>query len=98
MITLSHPNPNLFIQVAPLLTAGGNLDWFKDVMEYKSFAEMLDNSLEAKSTKLLYLPYLKGERSPFIDPLARGALIGLDTQTNKKILGRTILEGVCLAF
>ena len=98
VITLSHPNPNLFIQVAPLLTAGGNLDWFKDVMEYQSFAEMLDNSLEAKSTKLLYLPYLKGERSPFIDPLARGALIGLDTQTNKKIMGRTILEGVCLAF
>ena len=98
VITLSHPTPNLFIQVAPLLTAGGNLDWFKEVMEYPSYEEMFNNSFEVTTSKLLYLPYLKGERSPFIDPLARGALIGIDTQTDKKQIGRTVLEGVCMAF
>ena len=98
VITLSHPNPGFFIQVAPLMTAGGNFDWFKDLMEYSSHEELINNALAAPPSKLLYLPYLKGERSPFIDPLARGALIGLESESDRKYIGRAVLEGVCLAF
>ena len=66
-------------------------------MEYPSYEEMFNNSFEVTTSKLLYLPYLKGERSPFIDPLARGAPIGIDTQTDKN-KSEELYEGVCMAF
>jgi xylulokinase len=47
---------------------------------------------------MLYLPYLSGERSPFSDPLARGAFIGIAKTTDKAALYRAVLEGVVYAY
>jgi xylulokinase len=44
------------------------------------------------------LPYLNGERSPFSDPFARGAFIGLEPRHTQADLARAVLEGVALAY
>lgn len=44
--------------------------------------------------KLLYLPYLMGERTPHLDPNARGVFFGLSAIHEKKHLIRAVLEGV----
>ena len=59
---------------------------------------MIQIALEQPTRKLLYLPYLQGERSPFIDPHARGVWLGLNRQTNRASLTRAVLEGTCFAF
>ena len=96
--TLAHPSADLFIQVAPILTAGDNLAWVKDLFGFNSYEEMIQIALEQPTGKLLYLPYLQGERSPFIDPHARGVWLGMNRQTNRASLTRAVLEGTCFAF
>ena len=96
--TLAHPAADLFIQVAPILTAGDNLAWVKELFGFNSYEEMVQIAIEQPAGKLLYLPYLQGERSPFIDPNARGVWLGMNRQSNRASLTRAVLEGACFAF
>ncbi len=46
------------------------------------------------ANKLLFLPYLMGERSPLLDEKARGVFFGLSAMHTRKDLSRAVLEGV----
>ena len=50
------------------------------------------------SDGLLFLPYLSGERSPYPDPLARGAFVGLTLGHDRRHLTRAVLEGVAFGL
>ncbi len=43
---------------------------------------------------MIFLPYLTGERTPYPDPNARGAFVGLTVRHGKSHLVRAVLEGV----
>lgn len=98
VLTLAHPNPALYIQVAPLLTAGGNLEWVRNLFSVDDYDTVIAEALSSPPSSLLYLPYLRGERSPFSDPHVRGAFVGLQMDTRKRDLYRAVLEGVALAY
>ncbi|MDQ7026098.1 MAG: FGGY family carbohydrate kinase [Anaerolineae bacterium] len=98
VITLAHPRNDHFIQVAPLMTAGGNLDWILSLFDDENYGTLISSALDEKPSKLLYLPYLNGERSPFSDPFARGTFVGLTGQTSKQVMTRAVLEGVIYAY
>lgn len=109
VFTLRHPDPQRYIQVAPMLTAGGNVDWWRTQVancelraqgvpaSYEYLNEQAATAL-AGSGGVIYLPYLAGERSPFSDPHARGAFIGLSTRTTQAEMARAVLEGVAFAY
>lgn len=46
------------------------------------------------ANRLIFLPYLMGERSPILDPNARGVFFGLTTIHSKYDMLRSVLEGV----
>ncbi len=98
VITLAHPHPDAFIQVAPLMTAGGNLAWVKNLFQAADFAAVIQQAFDRPPATLLYLPYLRGERSPFSDPLAQAAFVGITDQTDKADFYRAVLEGVVFAY
>lgn len=88
-------------------SAGLSLKWFRDnfCAAEKETAALLDKDTyyimdkEAQSVpigaeKLLYLPYLMGERTPHLDPYARGVFFGLSAVHTKKHLLRAVMEGV----
>lgn len=47
---------------------------------------------------LLLLPYFAGERSPILDPDARGTIIGLTLRHGRGHLVRAALEGICFGL
>jgi xylulokinase len=47
---------------------------------------------------LLFLPYLSGERTPYPDPLARGAFVGLTVRHRRAHMTRAVLEGVAFSM
>lgn len=87
--------------------AGLSLKWFRDEFcanlneiaeaEGQSVYAYMD-SLAAEvpigSERLLYLPYLMGERTPWLDPDARGVFFGLSAMHKQAHLTRAIMEGV----
>ena len=46
------------------------------------------------SGRLIYLPYLMGERTPHLDPDCQGVFFGLSAIHTKKHLLRAVMEGV----
>ncbi|MHB8630052.1 MAG: xylulokinase [Aggregatilineales bacterium] len=98
IFTLAHARSEQVITIAPLLTAGGNLDWLHELFDAGDHADLIARALDRPPTELLYLPYLNGERSPFSDPFARGAFIGLMPQHRREDLCRAALEGVVYAY
>lgn len=94
------------------MSAGLSIEWFKDKFckdlvqkaeeEGRSFYSMLTEMVSlipVGSEKLIYLPFLMGERTPHMDPLYRGAFLGLNTVHTQAHMLRAIMEGVvyCLA-
>lgn len=105
IFTLRHPDPQRFIQVAPMLTAGGNLAWARSQVaapcrgddDYETINRMVA-AAPTGSHGVLYLPHLAGERSPFRDPDARACYIGISHRTTRADLLRAVMEGVAYAY
>ena len=47
---------------------------------------------------LLFLPYLSGERTPHLDPQARGAFVGLTARHSTPHMTRAVMEGVVFSL
>ena len=91
--------------------AGLSLKWFRDNFcqsECAAAAQLgidpyvLTDQEAARSpigcNRLLYLPYLMGERTPHLDPAARGVFFGLSAMHQKRDMIRAIMEGVCYSL
>ncbi len=95
-----HALPDRWHQMSVLLSAASCLAWITQATGAASEAALLAE-IEAGDTpseRLLFLPYLSGERTPHNDPHAAGAFVGLDHDVGRAALGRAVLEGVALAF
>lgn len=50
------------------------------------------------ANRLLFLPYLMGERTPHLDPDARGVFFGLSAMHTRRDLIRAVMEGVSFSL
>ncbi len=77
--------------------AGLSLKWFRDNFYKGQNYDELDEIAEAVplgANRLLYLPYLMGERTPHLDADCRGAFIGLSAMHGRADMLRAVMEGV----
>ena len=84
-----------------MLSAAGSLQWYRDTLAPQTpFDELVAEATQvpAGSGGLLFLPYLTGERTPYPDPLARGAWVGLTVRHRRAHLTRAVLEGVAFGL
>jgi xylulokinase len=96
-----HCVPDRWHVMGVMLSAAGSLRWFRDaVAPGVGFAELVEEAEEvpAGSDGLLFLPYLTGERTPYPDPEARGAFVGLTIHHRRPHLTRAVLEGVAFGL
>ncbi len=103
---LSHYHPNKYVIAGEMETGGGALMWFRDTLfenqagqpsgELSTYALIsnLAESLEPGADKLIFLPWLSGERAPVLDHYARGAFIGLTMSHSIAHMARAVMEGV----
>lgn len=90
--------------------AGISLKWLRDTCcadEVQKASEQnadsyyimdkLAEQVPVGSDKLLFLPYLMGERSPHPDPDCRGVFFGLSARHTRANLIRAVLEGVAFS-
>jgi xylulokinase len=98
-----HCLPDLWHQMSVILSAASCLSWITSVLGADSEKALLsdigpgDIPLDPKE-KLLFLPYLSGERTPHNNPHAKGVFLGLTHNTDRKALAIAVLEGVAFAF
>ncbi len=96
-----HAVPNRWHFMGVMLSAAGSLQWYRDTLAPKeSFDDLIDAAADTPlgSEGLFFLPYLTGERTPYPDPLARGAWIGLTVRHYRGHMTRSVLEGVAFGI
>jgi len=111
MNTFCHAVPGKWYLQGAILSAGLSLRWFRDNFAQleKSVGAMCSIdpydllSKEAELAEpgcngLIFLPYLIGERSPHMDPNARGGFFGLTFEHGRAHLIRAVMEGVVYAL
>jgi xylulokinase len=96
-----HAVPGKWHLMGVMLSAAGSLRWFRDTLapdvEFGKLAGQ-GRAVPAGSEGLLFLPYLTGERTPYPDPLARGAFVGLTVRHTRNHMTRAVLEGVAFGL
>ena len=95
----AHALPDVFHLMAVTLSAGGSLRWWSQVAQ-AGVAELVTEAaaVEPCSEGALFLPYLTGERTPHLDPDARGAFVGLTVRHGRAEMTRAVMEGVAFSL
>lgn len=109
--TFCHAVPDTWYLMGVVLSAGGSLRWFRDSLaadvraraelERRDAYDLLTEEatlIPPGSERLIFLPYLTGERTPHGDALARGVFFGLSPIHARGHLFRSVLEGVTFAL
>ncbi|MDR0293582.1 MAG: xylulokinase, partial [Oscillospiraceae bacterium] len=81
--------------------AGLSLKWFREQfcmdLTYKQIDEIAAE-VPIGARRLLYLPYLMGERTPHLDADCRGVFLGLSGMHTRPDMLRAVLEGVAYSL
>lgn len=99
-MTWNHIVPNKFSPTATMQAGGASLQWIvEDLLpasEKDRYKILLDEAGKVNSSDdgLFFLPHILGERSPYWNPSAAGAFIGLGRHHDRSYLVRAVLEGV----
>lgn len=104
--TFCHAIPGRWHVMGVTLAAGLSLRWLRDTFgagadDGRDPYDRLTAEAEAVppgSDGVLWAPYLMGERTPHLDPDARGALVGLAANHGRGHVTRAILEGVAFSL
>lgn len=100
-----HAVPGQWHLMGVTQAAGLSLRWVRDTLgarpgpgdAYDRLCREADTA-PVGARGLLFLPYLMGERTPHLDPAARGGWIGLIAAHGRAELIRAVLEGVALSL
>ena len=105
----AHCVPGYLHPSGTMQTAGSSFKWLAEQLCAEEAAEaaraggskyaLIDAkaaSSPAGANGVLFLPYMLGERTPWWNPDARGAFIGLNLATKRADMLRAVLEGVAM--
>jgi xylulokinase len=99
-MTFDHVVPGHYVPTATMQAGGGSLHWVTDLLAPGDDADRFRrlvadaDTADASAEGLYFLPHLLGERSPYWNPGAKGAFIGLSRHHGPAHLTRAVLEGV----
>lgn len=109
--TFCHAVPGKWHVMGVTQAAGGSLQWFRntfgaaeievarqtgaDPYEYLTAAAA---RVAPGAEGVLFLPYLMGERTPHLDPQAKGVFYGVTARHTRAHLARAVLEGVTFSL
>jgi xylulokinase len=110
--TFCHAVPRRWHVMGVTQAAGLSLRWFRDTFGVGEPQPLTDTARRdpyeflseeaaeapAGAEGLLWAPYLMGERTPHLDPHARGALLGITPSHRRGHILRAILEGVAFSL
>jgi len=100
-----HVVAGQFITLAFNASSGTAMSWFKNrffndmareaEMNKRDFYRLVDALVPYDITDVLFLPYVGGSGTPYMDSTTGGAFIGLSLATDAPTMYKAVLEGIC---
>ncbi|MBH0238098.1 xylulokinase [Methylobrevis albus] len=96
----AHAMPATWYQMGAMLNGASCVGFIARLLGADDVDALVARSADAYAgpQRLLFLPYLVGERTPHDDPDARGVLFGLDPATTQEAAVQAVLEGVAYSL
>ena len=96
----AHCLPGRWFRMAAMLNGASCLAWAARLCNEPDLEALLARVAARGSQpgRVLFQPYLRGERTPHDDVAARGAFVGLDPACDSVDLARAVLEGVAFSL
>ena len=101
--TFCHAVPDQWYVMGAILSAGLSLKWLRNSvfgdpdLSYSSLSDQA-GIVAPGAEGLVFLPYLTGERTPHLDPVACGVFFGLTPRHTRAHMVRAVMEGVAFAL
>ena len=89
-----HADGRFHLMGCMLSAASCNKWWMDDILGVTDYPAEQEAITCLGENHVYFLPYLMGERSPWNDPLARGAFVGMSMDTTRADMTQAVLEGV----
>jgi xylulokinase len=96
---------NTYITLAFNASAGTAIRWFRDCFGAEldkqaqatgdNVFQMMDRECSPEPSEILFLPYVAGSGTPYLDSEIGGAFIGMRMATTRPELYRSVLQGIC---
>lgn len=99
--TFCHAAKNTWYVMGAILNCCLAQNWFFDkVLGVHEYGDMHDLAagVAPGSDGLFFLPYLTGERTPYMNPEARGVFFGLTLGHDRASMTRAVVEGISYAL
>ncbi|WP_372802451.1 FGGY-family carbohydrate kinase [Paracoccus seriniphilus] len=106
--TAHHANGRLLTRILAPTTGAAAFDWFcalhpktlggGSAAEIAGRLNALVEQVPPGANGVTFLPYLNGERAPFVAPRARGSFFGLSSSSSKADMGRAVMEGAAFSL
>ena len=96
--SFAHADGHFHLMGCMLSAASCNKWWMEDIIGTKEYGKEQESLQVLGENHVFFLPYLMGERSPYNDPDARGAFIGMSMDTKRSDMTLAVLEGVAFAM
>ncbi|MCL1919575.1 MAG: xylulokinase [Kiritimatiellaeota bacterium] len=98
----AHCVPGYLHPSGTMQTAGSSFKWMAEQlcaskMPYSAIDD-LAAAVPPGANGVMFLPYMLGERTPWWNPEARGAFIGLNLASTREDMLRAVLEGVAISL
>jgi len=100
-----HVYDGMYVSIAFNYTSGAVLRWFRDQFgqpelqqaqaDGSDVYDLILSDLPDGPTRLYFIPYLAGSGTPHLDPLAKGAMVGLTLGSDRQTFIKGLLEGLC---
>jgi xylulokinase len=108
IVSVASPDPSMHIMIGESETAGICLEWFADNLAMPSEKEaagpdemaiygVLDDvaaKVAPGSDRLIFMPWMFGERAPVGDTTLRGAFVNLSLEHSREHMLRAVYEGI----
>jgi xylulokinase len=94
----AHVVPERYYLFGGLYTSGASTEWWREIARHGSYEELVAEAAAAPAgaNGVTFLPHLRLGHPPTPDARARGAFVGLSTDTTRGDMTRAVFEG--LAF
>lgn len=96
--TWCHTAPERWYVQGGALNGGSALGWLRNkiLRDDRTYAELDAEAAlaPAGAEGMMFIPYLSGERTPFLDPYAKGVYFGMGMKHDQSHMIRATMEGV----
>ena len=102
--TFCHAVPGRWHIMGVTQGAGLSLRWWRDRLGAsagdRGYEELTSEAaaIAPGADGVMWVPYLMGERTPYLDPHVRAALLGLSASHTRGHIARAVLEGVAFSL